>query len=190
MGAASYRGYQMRSRNEARWACMFDLIEWPWDYETIDGEAYIADFAVVGHRPLLVEAKPDVHLRDLENHIRPVVQSVRATWKHDILLVGSTPTPAHDHDDDLNAWSSSQVIAGILIESDFSLGQAMPAPAVWGQCDECQRVGVFSMWHSYSMRPCGHYTGNWHRPWPRPAIREAWAQATNETRWRPPSADR
>lgn len=28
-----YRGLQMRSRIEARWAAMFDRVGWPWEYE-------------------------------------------------------------------------------------------------------------------------------------------------------------
>lgn len=51
-----YAGVQFRSRLEAKWAAMFDLLEWPWEYEPIDLEGYIPDFILYGK--LLVEVKP------------------------------------------------------------------------------------------------------------------------------------
>lgn len=73
----SYRGIQMRSRLEARWAAMFDLLGWEWEYEPFDLPGWIPDFAiyrmqkgkprgpfgmampeVVRNDPILVEVKP------------------------------------------------------------------------------------------------------------------------------------
>jgi hypothetical protein len=31
-----YKGVQMRSRLEARWAAFFDELGWPWEYEPVD----------------------------------------------------------------------------------------------------------------------------------------------------------
>lgn len=43
-----YKGYRMRSRLEARWACFFDALGVPWEYEKegfdLDGLWYLPDF--------------------------------------------------------------------------------------------------------------------------------------------------
>ena len=53
-----YAGVQFRSRLEARWAALFDLISWRWEYEPIDLNGYIPDFIV--ESDYLVEVKPIV----------------------------------------------------------------------------------------------------------------------------------
>ena len=50
-----YRGYQFRSRAEARWAAFFDQLGWAWEYEPIDLDGYIPDFVL--EDSLLVEVK-------------------------------------------------------------------------------------------------------------------------------------
>lgn len=61
--ATMYAGMQFRSRLEARWAAMFDLLGWVWDYEPHDLPKYVADFVVwpAGRagRPVLIECKPE-----------------------------------------------------------------------------------------------------------------------------------
>lgn len=39
-----YRGIQMRSRLEAKWACCFDQLGWTWEYEPFDLKGWIPDF--------------------------------------------------------------------------------------------------------------------------------------------------
>lgn len=39
-----YKDVQFRSRLEARWACFFDLLRWPWAYEPVDLDGWIPDF--------------------------------------------------------------------------------------------------------------------------------------------------
>jgi len=55
-----YKGVQFRSRLEARWACMFDLAYWEWEYEPFDAEGYIPDFLIRRRTPgdYIVEVKP------------------------------------------------------------------------------------------------------------------------------------
>lgn len=54
-----YKGIQFRSRLEARWAAMFDLLRWNWIYEPYDLNGWIPDFEIVGNKSsLLVEVKP------------------------------------------------------------------------------------------------------------------------------------
>ena len=52
-----YRGYEFRSRLEAKWAAFFDLCGWEWSYEPVDLDGWIPDFAI-GWKPFLVEVKP------------------------------------------------------------------------------------------------------------------------------------
>ncbi|MCC6946120.1 MAG: hypothetical protein IT335_16205, partial [Thermomicrobiales bacterium] len=54
-----YAGTRFRSRLEARWAAMFDLLKWRWEYEPIDLSGWVPDFAILsGSRPILAEVKP------------------------------------------------------------------------------------------------------------------------------------
>jgi hypothetical protein len=56
-----YRGIQMRSRLEAKWACVFDQLKWRWEYEPIDLNGWIPDFVLSLRgikKPVLVEIKP------------------------------------------------------------------------------------------------------------------------------------
>lgn len=55
-----YRGIRFRSRLEARWAAVFNVLGWPWRYEPpeIDLHYYIPDFILDWPCPMLVEVKP------------------------------------------------------------------------------------------------------------------------------------
>jgi hypothetical protein len=54
-----YKGVNFRSRLEAKYAALFDLLAWSWTYEPIDLAGWIPDFAIEGKpRPILVEVKP------------------------------------------------------------------------------------------------------------------------------------
>ena len=53
-----YNGINFRSRLEARWAAMFDLLEWEWTYEPLDFDGWIPDFAIHGASVIYVEVKP------------------------------------------------------------------------------------------------------------------------------------
>lgn len=55
-----YRGTKYRSRLEARWAAMFDLLGWRYQYEPFDLPGWTPDFQVFGSngRYILFEIKP------------------------------------------------------------------------------------------------------------------------------------
>lgn len=55
-----YNGRQYRSMLEARWAAMFDLLGWRFEYEAFELSAYIPDFLLLGAngRKVIVEVKP------------------------------------------------------------------------------------------------------------------------------------
>ena len=53
-----YKGIQMRSRLEAKWAAFFDALRWNWTYEPFDLAGYIPDFVLnFEKKPVLVEVK-------------------------------------------------------------------------------------------------------------------------------------
>jgi hypothetical protein len=85
--ATVYNGVQYRSRLEAKWACFFDLLGWPHEYEPFDLDGYIPDFAIMFKKPLLVEVKPVLSLDDvLEKCQKPIVSA----WNENrrILIAG------------------------------------------------------------------------------------------------------
>ena len=53
-----YNGVNFRSRLEAKWAAMFDLVGWRWTYEPRDFNGWIPDFVVHAWREIYVEVKP------------------------------------------------------------------------------------------------------------------------------------
>lgn len=63
-----YKDIRFRSRLEAKWACMFDLLGWSWEYEPIDLNGWIPDFIITNtkyiadsnkpSKPILAEIKP------------------------------------------------------------------------------------------------------------------------------------
>src|SRR5262249_22455242 len=61
----TYKSVNFRSRLEAKWAAMFDLLKWEWHYEPIDLNGWIPDFLLTktsfeNSKPCLVECKPIV----------------------------------------------------------------------------------------------------------------------------------
>ena len=53
-----YNGRTYRSRLEARWAAMFELLKWNVEYEPIDFNGWIPDFVIKGAEEVFVEIKP------------------------------------------------------------------------------------------------------------------------------------
>lgn len=80
-----YAGVTFRSRLEARWAAMFDLLGWRWAYEPEDLAGYIPDFVIRFRQPLLVEVKPAYGARELMRYRRKIE---RSGWRGAALLVG------------------------------------------------------------------------------------------------------
>lgn len=86
--ATAYRGYQFRSRLEAKWAHFFDLCGWQWSYEPIDLPGWIPDFAL-GERRTLVEIKPAFELKDFSEAITKIEDS---GYQGPVILLGADPT--------------------------------------------------------------------------------------------------
>lgn len=82
-----YGGVQFRSRLEARWAALFDLLEMKWQYEPIDLAGYIPDF-LIGE--LLVEVKPVTTWPCPYDEWAAAAEKLKASgWAGDAVLVGA-----------------------------------------------------------------------------------------------------
>lgn len=175
-----YKGTQYRSRLEAKWAAILDLIGWRHTYEAIDGDHYIPDFVIHGPAPLVVEVKPAVTEADFDAPLDKVTLGLFEHWEHDILIVGANPLPQ------LNSCCDRHPAAGLLGQfSDlpdepiwmFDTGQ-------WYSCRACRRVSVCHRRPPFIGRPCGHYddSGDVGSVDPR-TIQSYWAEATNQVKW-------
>jgi hypothetical protein len=77
----------MRSRLEARWASMFDTLQWRWEYEPDLQVGYvIPDFALVNFaHPVIVECKPALTTEELILHRRVMIGKLRRWLREDVL---------------------------------------------------------------------------------------------------------
>jgi hypothetical protein len=86
-----YKGIEFRSRLEAKWAIMFDLFSWSWEYEPIDLNGYIPDFHIdFGRDRFFVEIKPHM----TKSALMPALDKANAALGDDadegILVLGGT----------------------------------------------------------------------------------------------------
>lgn len=93
----TYADVNFRSRLEARWAVLFDLLRWRWDYEPFDGPGIIPDFLVVAGnaRQFIIEVKPvadfaviahrrnELHRQFQGRILEPLLQNLRLLDEHE-----------------------------------------------------------------------------------------------------------
>jgi len=89
-----YNGTQFRSRLEARWAAMFDLLKIEWEYEPIDLDGYIPDFVLNFAEPMIVEVKPLLgdpwRWLETEEPVQAIAKAVHSGWQGEGILVGAS----------------------------------------------------------------------------------------------------
>lgn len=90
-----FKGVQFRSRLEAKWAAFFDNMEWRWEYEPVDREGWIPDFAIwlKGQDALLVDVKPCLNWDDFRKRGREVLELAPGSR---VLIVGATLSEPDD----------------------------------------------------------------------------------------------
>lgn len=168
-----YADTLFRSRLEARWAAMFDLVGWPWIYEPFDGDGYLPDFLIDGPAPLLVEIKPAVTIDEYQSPIPKIIDGIGDLWRHDVLILGAGPCPAFGHGR----------ITGVFIDFLHDQTDWHESAAEWRWCGACEAAGVAPEEQSGS-RPCGHEDAK-HGNGTLPAILEAaWRVAGNRVQWK------
>lgn len=163
----TYRGTNFRSRLEARWAAMFDLVGWSWTYEPLDADGYIPDFLIAGARPFFVEVGPCITEREyIDKARKPASLIERPT-----LVLGVSPLFER-----LPHYS-----AGGWFVNEFPEVRS-EGPAFWLDCmndDGDLTVSIFG--DGDSAWPCGHR----HRAETRERhLRDIWAEAGNNVQWR------
>ncbi len=172
-----YAGHLFRSRLEARWAAMFDLLRWPWTYEPFDLEGYIPDFLLVLEKPVLVEVKPSATLGQLRQHTAKIE---RTSWAGEALLLGADPIiPESDE----SAFVGGDF--GLLAERQGENKKEWwwgPATAI--TCNVCNRPSFHHSVLAYACRVSGCADGTHHLEDP-PDLHVLWGRAHELTRWTP-----
>jgi hypothetical protein len=183
-----FNGTEYRSRLEARWAAMLQLIGWPATYEPIDCDGYFPDFIVSGPRPLLIEIKPAVTQDEYRAPGAKMAAGLIGHWRHDVLILGVDPLPSIGYDD------HNHPPAGLLGEY-FSADDVADEPGIagpgwdfdpgnWFRCRRCGEIGVYHSVQTFTGRPCGHYDGDGYLGSVDSRILQRyWASATNLVKW-------
>lgn len=172
------RGYQMRSRLEAKWAEFFTALGWDWEYEPIDTPGWIPDFGIKTHdgRLLLVEVKPVIrHDEDVAKKCERALHS--AGMDNEIIICGLKP---YDLAPDSCIGSFAEHQDGQWLWSHAALQLCFCA-------EHGRHVGVCSLDGGYTDRITGKYDGALHST-PFSFIEGVWADCCNKTQWMARSA--
>ena len=163
-----YGGVTFRSRLEARWAAMFDLLGWKWDYEPIDFSGWIPDFAIYGVKPVYVEVKPVTEFpQDVADRID------RSGCPDEVLIVGMTCPLALKQDD--------TPYIGWLRER--GMGWGFSPLGRWADCNG--RIGFTHADGHFYDRISGEYDGGCYGNGEvnTNEITMLWREAGNRTQW-------
>lgn len=179
-----YRGIQMRSRLESRWAAMFDHLGWTWHYEPLDFNGWIPDFLILTpHKAqILVEVKPITVIdndvvakieRALGYPTSPDDDDEAFDPGYEILLVGAIAPIESQTDrnsigwmaDDCGGWCSA-----VINE---------PEGSVYGLT-----TGHVGLWHDRILS--GRHHKDALRPVPEDEVAALWARAVNASQWKAP----
>jgi hypothetical protein len=167
-----YGGVRFRSRLEAKWAAMFDILGWEWTYEPCDFSGWIPDFAIHGDRNLVyVEVKPVDRLPD------DVAKQLHESGCSDeMLVVGLRPFEIDFQECPAIGWMTEN-------NTGFQMGWD---EAPFGRWKEGQgRVGFCHCEGLFYDRITGNYDGG---HWGDGVVTVSeitgmWREAGNRTRW-------
>ncbi|MBU0991827.1 MAG: hypothetical protein KJ737_04965 [Proteobacteria bacterium] len=84
---------QYQTLLDARWACMFDLLEWRYEYQPYNINGWVPTFALFGANTILVEVKPYTSLKQFQT--AKLIQAIDGSpmENKEILLLGSEIFP-------------------------------------------------------------------------------------------------
>jgi len=171
-----YKDQLFRSRLEAKWAAFFDLLKWPYVYEPYDLNGYIPDFILQFYEPLLVEVKPEILFKDLEQHTGKVEKS---GWDKGILIVGADLFESKFWGKDgyraiglLGEFWPNEKIDRVYTEGSLSY------------CTVCKRPSIHQVSGSWYCRVAGCYEGGSTMEDFDQGL-SLWRQAGNEIQWNP-----
>jgi hypothetical protein len=158
----TYASHAFRSRLEAKWAALFDLLRWEWTYEPFDAGGWIPDFLIQGEAPFLVEVGPCVTEADYKAKAAKALTYPALPT----LIVGAAVTMPGDWPD----------YAGMLV-NEFPTNPG-PWHAFWQGCGQCKRVVIYG---DDVTRPCRHPFVAFDHD----SLRELWGEAGAITQWQP-----
>lgn len=191
-----YKGALFRSRLEARWAAMFDRLDWHWEYEPFDCDGWIPDFALVGANEMaLVEVKPISHFdQNVADKIFRACPKIEAPcpgltppWekepsemvpKHELLILGCTPFVAS-----CDKSPSCDIPLGYLCERN----ECTWDHAVLGRwSDGNGKIGFCHATGTFNDRISGGYDGGHYGNGKvsQLEIQHLWNQAGRQVRWK------
>jgi len=163
-----YNGILFRSRLEAKWAAMFDLLRWGWTYEPTDFDGWMPDFAIHGNEIIYVEVKP---VTEFPEEVAEKMQG--SGCKADLLILGMSAPICAEEFAPMLGWLSSDT-------EGFDL-------APFGRWKDSDRIGFCHSTCSFRDRITGNYDGgSWGRGGDvtKQEIDALWREASNRTRWK------
>lgn len=162
--ATTYKGFNFRSRLEAKWAAFFDGLGWEWDYEPIEYNGWFPDFSITGDEGniILVEVKP---ITSLAPGLADRLSKIK-TGDLEIFVAG-----INYH----NAWIYDGMWFADVAYGRWSAGNG--------------KIGFCHSENSYTDRITGCYDGGHYGSifLHRYEIQEIWANACNVVQWVPKS---
>jgi hypothetical protein len=176
-----YGSHLFRSRLEARWAALFDLVGWDWVYEPLDCNYYLPDFVLLGNGSVAVEVKPAATVSELERYALDVEEGLAGYWEGDYLVVGVTPTFGKTigwHGSYLPGYAEAR--NGDLHWHDAPHWTG--APAFWHRCPSHYHALAFHHQNSYLSQPCGCNHAD-QEPVRTDDLKHLWGQAHELSRW-------
>jgi len=190
-----YNGIQMRSRLEAHWAAMFDLMGWTWEYEPFDREGWIPDFWLgVGCRSYLVEVKPVVEWSDFSNFWPKIIAT---NPEMPVLLLGARLF--RDVYESVEDYLMIGQIRDAVVVADLGevncpdlVIETATEGCVIGRCENCERIGLCGLdelnglFDSSCCNMSGSSGGILHHESTERLIQSRWSIAKNKVQWRSP----
>ena len=174
-----YKGIQYRSRLEARWAAFFDLAGWHVEYEPVDFNGWIPDFAIIESSLVYVEIKP--------THVFPVevAQKIdRSGCEEDVLILGNILFPICE--DPGSFYPGFGWLGEWIDEPKYRCWSAAQG-GMWRQSTPRQSVDRLGFCHAYQSfhdritgldSSCREQNGLW-------LLQHYWKTAGNQVQWYP-----
>lgn len=202
----TYRGVRFRSRLEAKWACVFDSLEWTWSYEALDlraagGRGRIPDFVLHLQHPTIVECKPAFELAELAAHRRQMIATA-GEWlcsnaERELRAIDAMPDDPHDlpiiddlvetiiavrdHGENPRVPGRRAIVVGSRIHISTLDAAHLDGAHYFATCAG-GHVGLFAPGPRDWCLACGRAVA---APLPSAKILTRWLDAGNVTRWEP-----
>lgn len=178
------RGIQYRSRIEAKWAYMFETLEWEWNYEPEDSPYYIPDFCLIlNGKEVLVEIKSSNSFGALKERFNGDYEKAREGLKgRKFLLLGGNVWSSKDTDVINKEWREDiKSVIGLL----WDLESVCVVSLVRKENDWQLRTDQKLSDHRVVSKllnggDVDEYTG-FHK-----TVQQLWSQASNKSQWNPP----